>query len=54
MTKNVNADKYKYQGRHGIGFDLTGTFTHPDGGMRKNFIIFRCLSFRSSPYTKYR
>ena len=39
MIKNVNTDKYKYQG-HGIGFDSTGTFTHPDGGTAKNVIIF--------------
>ena len=38
MTKNVDTDQYKYQG-HGIGFDSTGTFTHPDGGIGKNFII---------------
>ena len=38
MTKNVDTDKYKYQD-HGIGFDLTGTFTHPDGGIGKNVII---------------
>ena len=31
MTKNDDADKYKYQG-HGIGFDLSGICTHPDGG----------------------
>ena len=40
MTKNANADKYKYQD-HGIGFDSIGTFTHPDGGTSKNVIIFR-------------
>ena len=39
MTKNVDNDKYKYQG-HGIGFDSTGTFAHPDGGTGKNVIIF--------------
>ena len=39
MTKNANTDKYKYQ-NHGIGFDLTGTFTHPDGRIGKNVIIF--------------
>ena len=39
MTKNTDTDKHKYQG-HGIGFDLTGTFTHPDGGIGKNVIIF--------------
>ena len=39
MTKNADTHKYKYQG-HGIGFDLTGTFTHQDGSAAKNVIIF--------------
>ena len=39
MTKNADTGKYKYQG-HGIGFDLKGTFTYPDGGIGKNVIIF--------------
>ena len=39
MTKNADTDKYKYQG-HGIGFDLSGIFSHPDGGNGKNVIIF--------------
>ena len=39
MAKNAGTDKYKYQG-HGIGFDLAGTFTHSDGGIGKNVIIF--------------
>ena len=39
MTKNVDPQKFKYQG-HGIGFDSTGTFTHPGGGTGKNVIIF--------------
>ena len=39
MTKNADTDKYKYQG-HGIGFDSTGTFTHPDISAGKNVIIF--------------
>ena len=38
MTKNADAQKYKYQG-HGIGFDLTGNFTHPEGNSGKNVII---------------
>ena len=38
MTKNSDTDKYKHQG-HGIGFDLTGTFTYPDGGAGTNVII---------------
>ena len=39
MTKNGDTDKYKYQD-HGIGFDLSGIFSHPDGGDGKNVIIF--------------
>ena len=39
MTKNVDTDKYKYHG-HGIGFNSTGTFTHPNGGTDKNVIIY--------------
>ena len=39
ITKNADTDKYKYQG-HGIGFDLSGIFSHPDGGDGKNVIIF--------------
>ena len=38
MTKNVDTDKYKYQG-HRIGFDLSGIFSHPVGD-GKNVIIF--------------
>ena len=30
MTKNADTDKYKYQS-HGIGFDLSEIFSHPDG-----------------------
>ena len=36
---NADTDKYKKQG-HGIGFDLSGIFSHPDGGNGKNVIIF--------------
>ena len=39
MTKNADTDKYKYQG-HGIGFDLSGMFSHPNGGDSKNVVIF--------------
>ena len=39
MTQNADTDKYKYQG-HRIGFDLSGIFSHPDGGNRKNVIVF--------------
>ena len=35
MTKNADTDKYKYQG-HGIGFDLSGIFSHLDGGKHEN------------------
>ena len=38
MTKNADTDKYKYQS-HGIGFDLSGIFSHPDGGNGKSVII---------------
>ena len=40
VTKNADTGIYKYQG-HGIGFDLSGIFSHPDGGDGKNVIIFR-------------
>ena len=39
MTKNADTDKYKYQG-HGTGFDLSGIFSHPNGGDGKNVVIF--------------
>ena len=39
MTKYADTDKYKYQ-VHGIEFDSTGPFTHPDGNVGKNVIIF--------------
>ena len=32
-------DNFIYSG-WGIGFDHTGTFTHPDGGIARNLIIF--------------
>ena len=38
-TDNSDTDKWQYSG-YGIGFDLTGSFTHPDGGNGKNVIIF--------------
>ena len=38
MTKNADTDKYKYQG-HGIGFDLSGIFSHPNGGDGKNVVL---------------
>ena len=39
MTKNIHPGKYRYQ-CHGIGFDSTETFTHPNGGTGKYVIIF--------------
>ena len=38
-TTNSDTDKWEYSG-YGIGFDLTGSLTHPDGGNGKNVIIF--------------
>ena len=38
MTKNADTDKYKYQD-HGIRFDLSGTFSHPDGGDGKMLLF---------------
>ena len=42
MTKpgdTIDADKYIYSG-YGLGFDSTGQFSHPQGGMARNIIIF--------------
>ena len=42
MTKpgdTTDTDKYIYSG-YGLGFDSTGQFTHPQGGMARNIIIF--------------
>ena len=38
-TTNSDTDKWQYSD-YGIGFHLTGSFTHPDGGNGKNVIIF--------------
>ena len=38
-TTNSDTDKWQYSG-YGFGFDLTGSFTHPDGKNGKNVIIF--------------
>ena len=38
-TTNPDTGKWQYSG-YGIGFDLTGSFTHPDGGNGKNVIVF--------------
>ena len=35
----TDTDKYIYSG-YGLGFDSTGQFTHPQGGMARNIIIF--------------
>ena len=37
-TTNSDTDKWQYSG-YGIGFDLTGSLTHPDVGYGKNVII---------------
>ena len=42
MTKpgdTTNTDKYIYS-CYGLGFDSTGQFSHPQGGMARNIIIF--------------
>ena len=42
MTKpgdTTDTDKYIYSG-YGLGFDSTIQFTHPQGGMATNIIIF--------------
>ena len=42
MTKpgdNTDTDKYIYSG-YGLGFDSTGQFSHPQGGMARNIITF--------------
>ena len=38
-STNSDTDKWQYSA-YGVGFDSTGSFTHPDGGNGKNFIIF--------------
>ena len=35
----TNTDKYIYSG-YGLGFDSIGQFSHPQGGMARNIIIF--------------
>ena len=49
MTKpgdTTDTDKYIYSG-YGLGFDSTDQFTHPQGGMARNIIIFRVNSSNS-------
>ena len=40
ITKNAYPGKYTYSGGIGIGFDSKGEYTHPDGGIGRNDIIF--------------
>ena len=42
----TDPDKYIYSG-YGLGFDSTGQFTHCQGGMARNIIIFRADSSNS-------
>ena len=49
MTKpgdTTEIDKYIYSG-YGLGFDSMGQFTHPQGGMARNTIIFGVNSSNS-------
>ena len=49
MTKpgdTTDTDKYIYSG-YGLGFDSTGQFSHPQGGMARNIIIFGVNSSNS-------
>ena len=46
----TDADKYIYSG-YGLGFDSTGQFTHPQGGMARNLIIFGVNSSNSAHST---
>ena len=43
---NTDTDKYIYYD-YGLGFDRTGQFTHPQGGMARNIIIFGVSSSNS-------
>ena len=43
---NIDPDKYIYSG-YGIGFDHTGVFTHPEGNLARNVIIFGADMSRS-------
>ena len=45
MTKpgdTTDTDKYIYSG-YGLGFDSTGRFSHPQGEMARNIIIFEVV-----------
>ena len=53
MTKpgdTTDTDKYIYSG-YGLGFDSTSQFTHPQGGMARNIIIFGVDSSNSAHAT---
>ena len=39
LTENADPDKYSYSG-YGIGFDIRGYHSLPDGSLGKNVIIF--------------
>ena len=40
ITTNSDTDKWQYSG-YGVGFDSTGSFTHPDDGKNaKNVVVF--------------
>ena len=39
LTKHIDVDLYKYSG-YGIGFDRTGSYSHPSGETGRNVIIF--------------
>ena len=39
ITKNTDVDKYNYSG-YGIGFNIKGSYTNPDGGYGRNVINF--------------
>ena len=48
MTKNADADKYKYSG-YGIAFDKKGSFSFRGGGEGQNVVIFGA-DMSSSPH----
>ena len=39
LDDTTDTDKYIYSG-YGLGYDRTGQFSHPQGGMTRNIIIF--------------
>ena len=53
MTKpgdSTDPDKYIYSG-YRLGYDSTGRFTYPQGGMGRNIIIFGVVSSNSANAT---